>query len=376
MGERVGWGRRAVMVIAAALVLIALACAPATRPVPGPEGRHVGQAPRAAGAPAGAPSSAPGGGSMGARLAEPATVRVAYSSLWGANVVPWTAFEAGIFAKHMIDAELTFISSAQTVPAALAGEVEVSFGGGYAVMASRLGGGDLSIFFNVTNWSPYELMVTPDIGSGADLRGKTLGVSRFGSASDVATRVALRKLGLVPERDVVLIQTSGLTERIAAMRAGALAGGVAVPPDNLVLRREGFKTLIDLGATGEPELTNTAFATTRWLNEHQEIAQAFTDALVEAIYYVKTHRDVTERVLGKYLQLDDPDLLAETYSHFVEQHLERLPDIGQEAGRQYLASLVETDPRAATAQVSEFFDLRFIERARASGMVERLWAGQ
>ena len=66
---------------------------------------------------------------------------------------------------------MSYIASAQTVPAALSGEVDVSLGGGYAAMVSRLGGSDLSIFFNVTNWSPYELMVTPDITSGADLQG-------------------------------------------------------------------------------------------------------------------------------------------------------------------------------------------------------------
>jgi NitT/TauT family transport system substrate-binding protein len=344
-------------------ILLALACSAASesaRPAAGTQADA-------------APSPAEPGGPAGAALPQPVHLRIAYSSLWGANAVPWTAYEAGIFTRHGIDAELTFISSAQTVPAALAGDVEVSFGGGYAVIASRLGGGDLLMFFNVTNWSPYEMMVTPDITGGADLRGKTLGVSRFGSASDTATRVALRKLGLVPERDVILIQTSGLTERIAAMRAGALAGGVAVPPDNVILAREGFKTLLDLGATGEPELTNTAFAMGRWLDANPALAQAFTDALVEGIHFTKTSRAATERALGQYLQLDDPEMLAVTYDHFVAQHLERLPDIRVEAGRQYLASLADSDPRAATAQAGEFYDTRFLERARASGLVERLY---
>ena len=335
-------GHPSVLGIVVATVLLAVACAsssapPAANSRPGAE-LAPGNASDASARTAAAP-------------AQPTRLRVAYSSLWGANAVPWTAYEAGIFAQHGLDVELTFISSAQTVAAAIANEVAVSFGGGYAAIASRLGGSDLLIFFNVTNWSPYELMVTPDINSGADLRGKTLGVSRFGSASDTATRVALRKLGLVPERDVILIQTSGLTERIAAMRAGALAGGVAVPPDNLVLRREGFKTLLDLGASGEPELTNTAFATA-----------------------AKTHREPTERALAKYLELDDPEQIGVAYDHFVAQHLDRLPDLGQEAARQYLASLVETDPRAAGAQAADFFDTRFIERVRASGLVERLYA--
>jgi ABC-type nitrate/sulfonate/bicarbonate transport system substrate-binding protein len=301
------------------------------------------------------------------------TVRVAYSSLWGANAVPWTAYEAGIFARHGLDAQLSYISSAQTVLAALSGEVDVSLGGGYAAMASRLGGSDLSIFFNLTNWSPYELMVTPDISSAADLQGKRLGVSRLGSASDVATRTALQKLNLVPERDVIILQTGGLTERIAAMRAGALAGGVAVPPDNLILRREGFTTLLDLGASGDPELTNTAFATARWLEANPGTAQGFTDALIEGIQFAKANRAFTERVLAKYLELDDAEAVAECYDHFVAQHLTRLPDLAEEAGRNYLASLAATDERATGARAADFFDGRFVERAQATGLVDRLY---
>src|SRR4051812_28992292 len=83
-------------------------------------------------------SAASGGPAAASTPAPLQTVRVAYSSLWGANAVPWTAYEAGIFAKHGLNAELSYISSAQTVPAALSGEVDVSLGGGYAAIASRL----------------------------------------------------------------------------------------------------------------------------------------------------------------------------------------------------------------------------------------------
>ena len=301
---------------------------------------------------------------------------MAYSSIWGPNVIPWTTHEAGIFAKHGIDAQLTFISSAMTVPAAVAGEVDVSFGGGYAAVASRLGGSDLLIFFNVTNWQPYEFMVTQDINSPADLVGQRVGVSRFGSVSDVATRVALRQLGLVPERDVVILQIGGLTERIAAMRAGTLAGGVALPPDNLLLRREGFKSLLDLATSGEQELTNTAFATARWLNANPDTAQAFTNALVEGIAYAKANRAFTEGVLGKYLELTDAEAIAVTYDYFVAQHLQPLPDIGEEAASSYLRSPIPTDERAASARPADFFDMRFINQVRARGLVERLYQQQ
>ncbi|HLI26482.1 MAG TPA: ABC transporter substrate-binding protein [Chloroflexota bacterium] len=337
------------------------AAAPPPTPVGGSAATPTERAPTAA-----APGAAPA----------PQRLRVAYSALWALNAVPWAALEEGIFARHGLDVEMRFIASAQTVPAALSGDVDLSFGGGYAAVTSRLGGSDALIVFNLANWSPYELMVTPDINSAADLRGKALGVSRFGSASDTATRDALRRLGLVPERDVTLLQLQSLTERIAAMHTGQIAGGVALAPDNVLLRRQGFKTLIDLGATGEPELTNTAFSTQRWLDAHEATAQAFVDALVEGIHFVKTNREATLRVLAKYLELDDPEALEAAYDAAVGQRLEPLPDLGIEAARRYLRELSASDPRAVGARAEDFFATRFVDSVRARGLVDRLYRGQ
>lgn len=357
--------------LSAWLLAGALACSqPTSSTAPAPTGAGgTAVAPAAERAPNAGPTDA------SARPA-PRRVRVAYSALWPLNAVPWTAHDEGLFARHGLEVELQFISSAQTVPAALSGDVDLSLGGGYAVVTSRLGGSDLLILFNLANWSPYELMVTPDINSAADLRGKALGVSRFGSASDTATRDALRRLGLVPERDVVLLQLQGLTERIAAMKSGQIAGGVALAPDNVILRRQGFKTLIDLGATGDPELTNTLFSTQRWLDANEATAQAFVDALVEGIHFVKTNREITLRVLAKYLNLDDAEALEAAYEAAVAQRLEPLPDLGIEAARRYLRELSASDPRAAGARAEDFFTTRFVDSVRARGLVDRLYRGQ
>ena len=121
------------------------------------------------------------------------------------------------------------------------------------------------------------------------------------------------------------------------------------------------------------ELTNTAFSTARWLDAQPTLAQAFTDALVEGIRFAKSSREPTERALAKYLELDDREAVAEAYDHFVVQHLTRLPDPGLDAARAYLESLVPTDPRAASARPADFFDLRFVDQVKASGLVERLY---
>jgi NitT/TauT family transport system substrate-binding protein len=303
-------------------------------------------------------------------------LRVAYSELTPGQTITWTTQEAGIFRKHGLDVDLQYIASAQTLAAVLAGEMDIAIGGGYAPLHARLAGSNVSTFMVISNFYPYLLMVTPEITSPADLRGKVLGVSRFGSASDVATRVALRQIGLDPERDVTFVQVGSIQERFAAMRSGAIAGGLVSTPQTVLMRREGFRTLYDLSASGEEELLNSAYATDTWLRANEAAAQAFVNAMLEGIWYAKQNPAHAKAVIQQYLKVDDPEALDDAYLTYVDKNQPRVPNTGLVPARRYLEELAATDSRAVGARAEDFFDLRFRERAVTSGFVDRLWAGQ
>jgi NitT/TauT family transport system substrate-binding protein len=352
------------------VVALLLACGPA--PAPAASSAGSGAAPAAApSAPAPAPS-APAADAPGA-LSSPVSIKVAYSELTAAQAPTWVAEEAGIFEKYGLDVDLEYIQSAQTVAAVLAGDVQIALGGGAAAMSSRLGGSDMVIFMALTNYYPYELFVAPDIHTAADLRGKTIGISRFGSSSDVSTRLALRLLGLDADKDVTLIQTGSLAERMAAMETGQLAAALASPPYNTRLRRDGLKSILDLSKSGEPALNNVGFASAAWLKENQATAQAFVNAMTEAIHYAKANREWTEGVMAQYLKLDDPEAVSDSYDFYLGDNLHHLPELSIEAGKKYLESRADKEPQAATANVADFFDTSFLERTKASGLVEHLW---
>ena len=375
--------RRTVTIALVAVAFVGLlgACAPAPWAARGgASGSGASAGPAVGGAsPARAAASGLAEGTGPTTTAAPsvstARLRLAYSEMNASGTVPWVAADAGIFARHGLDAELTYIASAQTVPAVLAGEMDLAIGGGYAGVNSRLAGGDLQMILGVVNWFPFELMVAPSVGSAAGLRGSKLGVSRLGSSSDVATRATLAQLGLVPDQDVAIVQVGSLQERIAAMQAGAIAGGVATAPDTTLLRQQGFTTLLDMAATGEQEMTSVVFGSAAWLRANDITTQAFVDAMIEAIHRVKTDRAFAEQVLAKYLKLQDPAALADAYDHFAGQPLARVPDPGVDAARKYLQAQATSDPRTAGARVEDFFDLHFIEKVQASGLVERLYGG-
>jgi NitT/TauT family transport system substrate-binding protein len=347
---------------------LALACAPASR-----SSAPTGGQPSA---PAADVSSQPGAASAPAPTTVPTRVRIAYAEATGGQGPTWAAHEAGILARHGIDAELSFVASAQTVPAVISGEIDIALGGGYAAMSARLAGSDLIIFYGVTNFYPYELMVAPEVNGVADLRGKRLGVSRFGSSSDVATRLAIQHLGLDAERDVTYIQMGTIPERIAAMRAGAIAGGLAAPTQAAALRREGFKSLLDLATLGDQAMINVGFASDAWLRANQAAAQGFVNAMIEAVHFAKTNREYTERLMARYMQLDDPQVVAQEYDYYILNNMPRVGRPSVDDGRRFLESQAATDPRAVGARVEDFFDLRYLDRAVASGLVERLYGTQ
>jgi ABC-type nitrate/sulfonate/bicarbonate transport system substrate-binding protein len=341
-----------------------LACAPPAR-APTAESSASGAAP-----PTGAQPSQP---SATAPAAPPFRLRLAYAEPAAALSALWVAQDAGFFARHGLNVDMSYVQSAQTVPAVIGGDIDVAFGGGYAAMSSRLAGSDLLIFYGLVTWYPYELMAIPTIERPTDLRGQKIGISRFGSSSDVATRLALRHLGVDPEQDVAYVQIGSLPERVAAMQAGAIAAGLAGVPDNLRLGKMGFKSLLDLSTMGDEAMINMGYAGASWMRANEPRVQDVVDALVEAVHYAKTNREFTERLIAQYVKLEDPDDVAYAYDHDVIRILPRVGRPNVDEGRKYLVSQEATDPRASGAQAADFFDLRFTDRVLASGLVERLY---
>ena len=300
-------------------------------------------------------------------------MRIAYAEPTPALSALWIGDEAGFFARHGLQVDLSFVASAQTVAAVIGGDIDVAFGGGYAAMSSRLAGSDLLMFYAMVNWYPYELITVPSVNTATDLRGQKVGISRFGSSSDVATRLALKHLGLDPEQDVTYVQVGSLPDRIAAMQAGALAAGLAGTPENLRLKKMGFKGLLDLATMGDEAMINMGYASQAWMSTNGPRVQDLVDALVESVHYAKTNRESTERLIAKYVKLEDPEEIALAYDHDIIRILPRVGRPNVEEGRKYLVSQEATDPRAIGAQPAEFFDLRYVDRVASSGIVERLY---
>jgi NitT/TauT family transport system substrate-binding protein len=187
---------------------------------------------------------APGRASAAERL------RVAHSTLTATNSVLWVARDRNIFSRRGLDVSLIYVAGVRSMQALLAQEVELGSISGTTAIQANLAGADSVIVGGISNSVLMWLVATPDIASVEALRGKRIGVTRFGSLSDFMARHQLRRAGITPDKDVALIQTGGYPESVAAMQANGIQAAMLSPPyHTIAIKRLGFRELIDLSRT-------------------------------------------------------------------------------------------------------------------------------
>ncbi len=311
---------------------------------------------------------------VGDRVEERASVRLPYTSTGSVNSVVWVAADAGFFARNGLDVDLSYVESATTALQALvSGGVDVVQGGGSAAVHGALSGADTVILATMANTLPYKVMVDPAIDQPADLRGKRIGVSRYGTSSDLAARLLLEHFGLQPEQDAAILQIGGQTARLGALRQGGIDAGMFDAPYNVVIAREGFRELLDTADLQIPYIQSSIFTTRAYVEAHEPATRGLMRAVVQAIAYMKQDPVATKQILAKYTQETDPAALDEAYADFVTRLLPRAPYPVIDGVRGVLKELALTQPDVGDLDPAGFVDDRFVRELDTSGYIASLY---
>lgn len=341
-------------------------------------------APARSGAPAGtAPAGAPGGGAASA--ATPASVggapavsaptapirsRSGFTTISAAAAPWWMALEAGYFREQGLDVDLVHLDAGAPLLAALSnGELDVTFSGAPTLVVGTLQGLDTVIIGSTTNVLDSVVFTRPEIKTTDDLRGKTIGVTNLKAITDVAARLGFKRLGLEPDVDVFTRKTGGLAESLAGMETGAIDGASLSVPAVFEARKRGFTELIDVSKLGIAFLSSAVGATRKTLGERPALGEPYLRALAQAASRLKTDREFSIRVIGKYTQSEDQELLGQTVDYYAPNYS---VDPYPEAAAIQTVLDVEENPAARTAKPEDLLDTRFAAAVRASGFLERL----
>jgi ABC-type nitrate/sulfonate/bicarbonate transport system substrate-binding protein len=296
-------------------------------------------------------------------------VGVAFSNVSPTILPLWVGKEAGLFEKRGLDLDLQYIASATSVAAVVSGQMHLATVGLSEALGALAGGADLVILANQVPAYTYIFEVAPGIQNATDLKGKSIGISRPGSSSDIGTRVVLKNFGLDPDKDVNLIQTGSLSDRMAAMKAGALHAAVAAPPESLAVERLGWHPLYDLASLGLPAVTLGLIAQRSYRDGNRPVVQAYVDGLIESIARARSDRALALDVLRNQLKIESEEDLTVTYDYITRPELMPLyPYARVEQFSDTIAALGQTNERLARLDITSMLDTSFIQSAEDRGI--------
>jgi NitT/TauT family transport system substrate-binding protein len=286
----------------------------------------------------------------------------------------WISYERGLFQKYGLDAQIVFIESGSTaVKSLISKDAAFAQMAGAGVLQSNLRGADVVLIAGFLNTMDYQLMVDKSITRPDQLKGKTMAVSRFGSSSDFATRYALDKYGLVPERDVTILEIGSQPARFAALESGKIQAAMIAVPLTLRAKALGFHALADLQMLGL-EYQHTGLATSRELvKSRPDLIRNVMKAYIEGIHYYKTHRNESLAILMKYLKTTDTRALTEVYESIGLALLPERPYPTLKGIEIMLRELAGTDPKAKSARPEDFVNMTFIKELDSSGFIDALY---
>jgi ABC-type nitrate/sulfonate/bicarbonate transport system substrate-binding protein len=301
-------------------------------------------------------------------------LRTAYTTTTPSMASLWAAKDGGYFERHGIDADVTFVRAGPEVLGAVAsGELPLALGGGFEFIAAGLEGSDHVMLGGTQGTLTVSLYAAPAVRSVADLRGQAIGVSRFGAITHFGALKILERNGLRAGDDVAVIQTGGVPESLAAMQSGAAQAAILTPPNTLHARQLGFTQLVDTAPLNIPNQGSVIASTRGFVRDQPALAERYLAALIEGLHRYLTDREFGIATIGRYTRTDDRDILAESYDYY-EGTMERDLTPSLPGLQAQLDELASSKPQARSARPEQFLELGPLERVKASGLVERLYA--
>jgi ABC-type nitrate/sulfonate/bicarbonate transport system substrate-binding protein len=300
-------------------------------------------------------------------------MRIAWAGSTPSNTPIWVADQKGFFTKNGLQAEVIAISASTIViQALLTGEVDFIIAPSATLVSSRLAGADtVMVSTNLPLFIDHIVSVA-EVASIEQLKGKTGGVNRLGTTSDMTLRLALRRFGIDPEKDTKIIATGENPQRLAALARNITQFTLLGEPLVREAEKMGFRDLVDIGALKIPYHVNAVVTREKTVKERRLFVQKVVRAFTEALHFIRTNKEETKALIGKNLKTTDPEGLERAYRAYSAAFPE-VPYPNTEGVKTLLDDIAPRTPKAATADPKSFVDMSLVQELEASGFIKQLY---
>ena len=300
-------------------------------------------------------------------------LRLAWAGFSPTNSPIWVIEDRKLMQKQGVQPEIIAISASPTVlQALLANEIDAASISVTTLTSSRLACADTVMIVGVVPTFVDHIVSLLNVTAVEQLKGKTAGVNRLGSTSDLGLRLALRKLGVDPEKDVKIIPTGGTAERFAALSKGITQFTIIPEPFLTQAEKLGFRNLYNISDLKIPFWWNGILSREAIIKTKRPLMQKLTRAMVEAIHIIKTEKEYAKSLIKKNLGVADPEGLERAYKDYANAFPE-VPYPTPDGVKTMLDDMARANPKAASADPKSFVDLSLVAELEKSGFIKQLY---
>jgi NitT/TauT family transport system substrate-binding protein len=301
-------------------------------------------------------------------------IRSAVTTVSGSMSPPWAAHESGIFEKHGLQVEVIATPSGlQGINTLAAREVDFVHIAGGTTAGAAVGGADVKIIATLVGTLVLNLVVRPEIEKPEQLRGKSIGISRYGTSLHTGARIALRHLGMEAGKDVAVLEIGAGEWIVGAMQGGRIQGGVFGYPATSRSVKLGNRLMLHLPTLNIPYAANGISTRGELIRNDPDLVRRYLAAIIETNALMKRDRSFAFTVFRKYLRTDDSEILSETHEIQIVKYLQKVPRPTSEGVRPVVDELAERNPKAKDQDPAKFFDDRFVRQLEQSGFIESVY---
>ena len=300
-------------------------------------------------------------------------LRLAWAGFSPTNSPIWVIEDRKLLQKMGVEPEIIAIGNSPTVlQALLAGEIDASSISVTTLTSSRLAGADTVMIVGVVPTFVDHIVSVSTITAVEQLKGKTAGVNRLGTTSDLGLRLALMKLGIDPDKDVKIIPTGGTAERFAALSKGITQFTIIPEPFVTQAEKHGLRNLYNISDLKIPFWWNGILTRESIVKSKRPLMLKLARAMVEAMHVIKTEKEYAMSLFKKNLGVTDPQGLERAYKDYSSVFPE-VPYPTPDGVKTMLDYLARSNPKAAAADPKAFVDPSLIRELDSSGFIKQLY---